>query len=287
MIRLHKEQRLRRNLTRRGSQGAAAEAGRVAVGRLPVGRGTGGPVGQPGSAVDRSRREFARSSPRAEHKAITTVYRPNAGVDTTVTPTGSERNGLTERPSVQRTRSPNSATASVRTARPPLTDDRLRPACGPDTTHAGSGDLSRAASCGEHEPHLRRRDHPPAHTLRARTHHTNRPNPRRRVLATRRTLLRRVRAWLVRWALPVCRRWPRDSGHGPTAGRPACAADAVSRPTSHTPTPRETVRNFSRSRHLRSARRHANSAMRRRPVSTGKFKPRGESSPSGNGRRAE
>jgi hypothetical protein len=134
--------------------------GGVAVGRRPVGRGTGGPVGRPGSAVDRSRRESVDRHPGRTRTAGTTVYRPNPGVDPTVT---SDRLRA-ERPWVRRTASPNNSTAFVRTARPA---SRAIPAAQSPTTGmrarhctTGFGKSTAPPPAGKTEYKLRRRVRP-------------------------------------------------------------------------------------------------------------------------------
>ena len=151
--------------------------------RRAVGGGTvrrrEGPVdrrsGDRDRAVERSRRESVDRHPgpngtSSGPPARTTLYRPNGGVGTTVT---SER----------------SATLFTGAAY-----DRH---AGPTLRFTGSAETCAAPPCGDFGT-LRRAPAPatPRPPFRARTHHTNRPNPRRRVLAMH--CLRRVRAWLVR-----------------------------------------------------------------------------------------
>lgn len=148
----------------------------MAAGRGPgrdrPGRATGSrSTGPGGSPLDRH--------PGRTRTARTTVYRPLAGDGPAGTGAGSERNGLRCDGPVSERRNgfdPNGTT--------PLRAGRLRPAAGRDTAQRVRV-LERARTGSRTiRPAVPR---PPlARTLRARTHHTNRPNPRRRVLARRR-----------------------------------------------------------------------------------------------------
>ena len=108
----------------------------------------------------------------------------------------------------------NQPTTSERLRTERLRSERLR--LGADTPLPAGNRSPRPPTTG-----MRARSQTPH--PRARTYHTNRPNPRRRVLASYsgprdeasrpvrvRNRTRRVRAWLVRWAAeaPVCRPRP-------------------------------------------------------------------------------
>ena len=127
----------------------------MAVGRYPVGSGDRRSDRRPASAVDRSRRESVWLSPR-----------PTYGDNYCLSARRGRWNNRnsdrfrTERPSVRRTRGPNSATASIRTARPPWGDGRLRPACWPDVSEPESGSSTAPPLAGTWHCCPRRRDHP-------------------------------------------------------------------------------------------------------------------------------
>jgi hypothetical protein len=152
----------------------------------------------------------------------------------------------TERPTVRRTRSPNSATASIRTARPPCGAGRLRPAAGPDTAlrvrvleRAGAGMIrepSRGASTapgphpsGANTPHQSSKPAAARPCTSPGAIHTAAP-------ASPRSSLARSEG---RAGLPAVA--PGQRGMASLPGRPACAA-AASAARIRTPTPRETGR---------------------------------------------
>jgi hypothetical protein len=188
-----------------GRDRSVVEAGRVGVGLGAVGRRTGRAVGDR-ERRSRPRRESVdrhpgRTGTASRRKALTTAYRPNGGVGTTVLPNG--RPSPVGRPSTtgMRARRCTSPGLGVWSRRPA----GLRARC-------GIYGRKRHASAANPSPHPSGANTP---------HQSSKPAAARPCLtaygARRRRsthLLRRVRAWLVRGAAPVCRRalgqraWP-------------------------------------------------------------------------------
>ena len=106
----------------------------MAAERWPEG-GTGGPVGRPGSAVDRAPagvRLIVTPAERAQHELLCIGHlRTTVQPEQTPVPNGIAYGVTDDRP--------NSTTAWIRTARPPSGGDRLRPACGARHCSTGPG----------------------------------------------------------------------------------------------------------------------------------------------------